>query len=190
MGQINVFIQLTVDGFFAGPGGELDWFKGIAKDEEYEKYIHAQSQQGSGLIFGRTTYDMMKSYWPTPAAISTDPDMARVVNHSPKIVFSKKLKSVEEGPNWKNVRLLHEIEPAGIRELEAETRGDFTTLGSGSVVRQLANLGLVDEYCLVVAPIVLGAGKRLFESFRETGMDLLESRSFGNGLVVHRYEPA
>jgi dihydrofolate reductase len=116
--------------------------------------------------------------------------MARVVNHSPKIVFSKKLKSVEEGPNWKNVRLLHEIEPVGIRELEAETRGDFTTLGSGSVVRQLANLGLVDEYCLVVAPIVLGAGKRLFESFRETGMDLLESRSFGNGLVVHRYEPA
>jgi dihydrofolate reductase len=57
-------------------------------------------------------------------------------------------------------------------------------------VRQLANLGLVDEYCLVVAPIVLGAGKRLFEDIRETGMDLVESRAFGNGLVVHRYKPA
>jgi dihydrofolate reductase len=190
MGRLNVFIHLTVDGFFAGPDGQIDWFKAIAKDEQYEKYTHAQSQGGGSLVFGRTTYEMMKSYWPTPAAISADPDMARVVNHSPKIVFSRKLKSVEEGPNWKNIRLLHEIEPAGVRELKAEARGDLTVLGSGSVVRQLANLGLVDEYCLVVVPIVLGAGKRLFEDFREGGMELLESRAFGNGLVVQRYRPA
>ncbi|HEY3204510.1 MAG TPA: dihydrofolate reductase family protein [Thermoanaerobaculia bacterium] len=185
MGRLTAFVHVTIEGFFAGPHGEIDWFKAIRKDDDYDAYTHEQSQSGSTLIFGRTTYEMMKSYWPTPEAIQADPAMAEVVNRSPKLVFSRKLRSVEEGPNWKNVELVHEIDPKAIRKRkEAE---DFTILGSGSIVQQFSNQGLLDEYALVIVPIVLGSGKRLFEAVRQTDLELLESRSFKNGLVVLRY---
>ena len=188
MTKVSVFLHLTLDGFYAGPNGEIDWFKVIKKDAEYDDYTHGQSEARNTLIFGRTTYEMMKSWWPTPAAIAADPKMAAVVNESPKIVFSRKLKVVEEGPNWKNITLRHEIEPGHVRTLK--TKGDLTILGSGSIVRQFANLGLVDEYALIVVPIVLGRGKPLFEGVEKTEIELLESRSFRNGLVLLRYKPA
>src|SRR5262249_18787174 len=147
-------------------------------------------QTGSALIFGRTTYDMMKSYWPTPEAKAIDPGMARAVNESPKIVFSKSLEDAAEGPQWKNVTILRGIDPAEIRQLQVQGKDDFTTLGSGSVVQQLANLGLVDEFTFVIVPLVLGGGKSLFDGLDRTRLKLLESRSFRNGLVLLRYEPA
>ena len=188
MGKVSVFLHVTLDGFFAGPNGEIDWFKVIREDPEYDEYIHGQSEAGNTLIFGRTTYEMMKSWWPTPPAIASDPKMAAVVNDSPKIVFSRKLEAVEEGPNWKNITLRHEIDPGQVRAVK--TKGDLTILGSGSIVRQFANLGLMDEYSLVVVPVVLGRGKALFEGVEKTQVELLESRSFKNGLVFLRYKPA
>jgi dihydrofolate reductase len=190
MGTLSVFNHVTTDGFFAGPNGEIDWFKSIQKDPEYEAYTHEQSQTGNTLIFGRTTYEMMKSYWPTPEAIKTDPGMAKVINESPKIVFSKTLRTVTEGHNWKNITLLHEIKPAAIRKLKQQSGTDFTLLGNGTIVQQLANLGLIDEYALVIVPIVLGTGKSLFKDVKEKGLKLLESKAFQNGLVVLRYRPA
>lgn len=147
MGKITVFNFVTVDGFYAGPNGEIDWFKSIKKDDEYDSLVQEQSKSADKLIFGHTTYEMMKSYWPTSEAIKNDPDMAQVVNNSLKIVFSKTLQSVEEGPNWKNIKLYHEIKPEGILELKEEQ--DMTILGSGTFVQQFANFGLIDEYHLV-----------------------------------------
>ncbi len=187
MRKINVFNHLTVDGYFAGPHGEIDWFKVIKKDEEWEKYTHKQSKSGSTLMFGHTTYEMMKSYWPTPDAIKNDPDMAKVVNISPKIVFSKTLKSVEEGPNWKNIRILNEIRPEEI--LKLKEKEDITIMGSGTIVQNLENLDLIDEYSLVVVPIILGAGKPLFKDAKKTNLKLLEARAFKNGIVLLRYQP-
>ncbi len=187
--RVTAFIHLTLDGCFAGPHGEIDWFKGIQSDAEYEAYTHDQSESGNTLIFGRTTYEMMKSYWPTPAAIASDPLMARVVNTNPKIVFSKTLRSVAESPNWKNITLLQEIDSADIIRRKAQAGTDFTILGSGTVVRQFANLGLLDEYSLVIVPIVLSAGKPLFQNVKQTSLALLESRSFKNGLALLRYGP-
>lgn len=189
MRKIAVYNHVTVDGFFAGPHGEIDWFKLIKKDDEWEKYTHEQSKSGSTLIFGRTTYAMMKSWWPTPAAIKNDPDMAKVVNHSPKIVFSKTLESVEEGPHWKNITLFHEIKPEEIIKLKEQGGKDITILGSGTIVQQLANFGLIDEYGLVVVPIVLGAGKPLFKDVKKTNLKLLEAKSYKNGIVWLRYQP-
>ncbi len=188
MRKITVFNHVTVDGFFAGPHGEIDWFKVIKKDDEWDKYTHEQSKSGSTLMFGHTTYEMMKSWWPTPDAIKNDPDMAKVVNNSPKIVFSKTLQSVEEGPNWKNITLLHEIEPEEIVKLKEKE--DITIIGSGTIVQQLANLGLIDEYSLVVVPVILGAGKPLFKDAKKTNLKLLEARSFKNGVVMLKYRPA
>ena len=190
MGRLGVFNHVTVDGFFAGPQGEIDWFKAIAKDDEYDAYTHEGASSGNTLLFGRTTYEMMKSYWPTPEAAASDPAMARVMRTSPKIVFSKTLQTAAEGPDWKNVTLLHEIDPAGIRRMKDRVGQDLTILGSGSIVQQLANLGLIDEYHLVTVPILLGTGKPLFKDLKETSLKLLEARRFRNGVALLRYSPA
>jgi dihydrofolate reductase len=190
MGRLTAFLHVTVDGFFAGPRGEIDWFKSIQKSDDYDAYTHEQAGSGDTLVFGRTTYEMMKSYWPTPEAIRQDPRMAEVVNKSPKIVFSNTLKDPPEEPNWKNVRLLREIDPKDVEKRKEQAKGDLTILGSGTIVRQLSNLGLIDEYALVVVPLVLGTGKRLFDGVKQTDLKLLESRAFQNGLTILKYGPA
>jgi dihydrofolate reductase len=187
MGTINVFNHVTIDGFFAGPGGEIDWFKSIEKADDFDAFTHEQSKSGDGLLFGRTTYEMMKSYWPTPAALENDPDMAKIMDNSPKFVVSRSLRSVEEGPNWKNVHLLPGIERDEIVKLKE--KGDLTILGSGTVVKQLAELGLIDEYLLIVVPVVLGAGKSMFADVGTMDLTLQESRQFKNGIVALNYKP-
>jgi dihydrofolate reductase len=129
------------------------------------------------MIFGHTTYEMMKSYWLTPDAIKNDPVMARVVNNSPKIVFSKTLKNVEEGAHWKNIQLFHEIKLEEIIKLKKQEGEDFTILGSGSIVQQFANLGLIDDYQCVIVPVILGAGKSLFKDIKKMNLKLLEAKN-------------
>lgn len=190
MRKIGVFIHVTLDGFFAGPNNEIDWFKVIKKDAEWENHTHRESQSGSILLFGTTTYKMMKCFWPTPAGIQSDPHMAKVMNESPKIVVSKTLKSLEEEPKWKNVTILRDLNHDTITKLKEEGSGTITILGSGSIIQQLANMDFIDEYELVVVPIILGDGKYLFKNVKITEMKLLEARSFKNGLVSLRYQPA
>jgi dihydrofolate reductase len=187
MSTIGVFNHVTVDGMFAGPNGEIDWFKAIGQDDEYDRYTHQQSQGGSALLFGRKTYEMMKSFWPTEEAIKSDPGMAETMNSSRKIVASRSLARVEEGPNWKNVELVREIDRDQLLKLKKSA--DITILGSGSIVQQLANLGLIDSYQLMVVPIVLGAGQPLFKDVETTNLSLVESRGFKNGLVMVNYRP-
>jgi dihydrofolate reductase len=180
---------MSIDGFFSGPHGEIDWFKVRTNDDEFERYTHGQSQAGSTLIFGRTTYEMMKSYWPTQDARNSDTSMARIVNESPKIVFSKTLQDPQENPHWKNIRIFHEIQKEAILRLKKQEDKDFTILGSGTIVQQFANLGLIDEYNLVMVPVVLGAGKTLFKDVKTMNLTLLKERSFRNGIVLLTYRP-
>ena len=83
MRKISVFIHVSLDGFFAGPNDEIDWFKIIKKDPEWEKHTYRESHSGRTLLFGERTYKMMKSYWPTAAGIQSDPHMGKVMNDSP-----------------------------------------------------------------------------------------------------------
>jgi dihydrofolate reductase len=136
---------------------------------------------------GRTTYEMMRSFWPTPAGIASDPHMAKVMNESPKIVVSKSLTSVKDDLIWKNVRMVRDLKPD---EIKQEAEGDITVLGSGSIIQQLANLGLIDEYEIIVVPVVLGAGKLLFKDIKAQELKLLDVRAFKNGLVSLRYQPS
>ena len=186
MGKISVFNHISIDGFYAGPNGELDWFYSLPHDDEWHKYTHSQAGGNSTLIFGRTTYEMMKSYWPTPDAIKNDPKMAKSVNESPKIVFSKKLKKVEEGSNWKNITLYHEINPKEIIKLKKNN--DMTILGSGNIVQQFTNLNLIDNYFLIVVPVILGSGKSFFNDVKKMNLKLVEARSFKNGIVLIHYK--
>jgi dihydrofolate reductase len=188
MRKIVVFNNVTVDGFFAGPHGEIGWFK-VDKDDEFDEFSREQPKSGDTLIFGHTTYDLMRSYWPTPDAIKSNPDMAEVMNNIQKIVFSKTMKSVEEGPHWKNIKLLHEIKPQEIVVLKEQEGKGIAILGSGTIVQQFANLGLIDEYILQVNPVILGTGKNLFANVGKMTLKLLEAKTFKNGIVWLRYQP-
>ena len=188
MRKIVVFNNVTVDGFFAGQNGEIDWFK-VDKDYEFDEFSREQSKSGDMLIFGHTTYELMKSYWTTPDAIRNNPSMAEVMNNIQKIVFSKTLQSVEEGPHWKNIKLFHEIEPQEIVKLKEQEGKGIAILGSGTIVQQFANLGLIDEYILQVNPVILGTGKNLFANVGKMTLKLLEAKTFKNGIVWLRYQP-
>ena len=190
MRKISVFNYVSLDGYFAGPMGEIDWFKSIRRDPEYEKETHDQARSGGAVLYGRTTYEMMKSYWPTPQARKDDPDMARVVNNGEKIVFSRKLESVEEGPHWKNVTLLKELTRENITKLKKLKGKDITIIGSGSIVRQLTEMEMIDEYQLMVVPVILGMGKGFFTNVQQTDLELVEAKGYKNGIASLRYRPA
>ena len=187
MGKIIAFTNVSVDGYFAGPNGEIDWFKG--SDDEEKAFTHEAANQSATLIFGHTTYEMMAGYWPTPDAARDDPVIAGVMNNARKIVFSKTMKPVKDGPVWKNVTVLHDIQKELIGRLKKQAGGDMVILGSGKIVQQFSNLGLIDEYQLMVHPLILGTGKYLFSDVNKMNLNLLDIRTFGSGKVFLRYGP-
>jgi dihydrofolate reductase len=187
MKKISVFNHVSLDGYFSGPNNEIDWFKSLKKDIVWDEYTHSQAKSGNTLLFGHTTYDLMKRYWPTSQAMHENPDVASGMEQSTKIVFSKKIKQDEDSDNWENVKVMPEINPSEIMKMKEEE--DMTILGSGSIVQQFAKHNLIDEYNLVVVPVTLGLGKPLFKDFNKLNLDLLEARSFKNGIVLLRYQP-
>jgi len=187
MRKIIAFDLVTVDGFFAGPKGEIDWHN---YDDEMGTYSLEQMKSLSALIFGRTTYEMMASYWPTPDGVKSEPVVAGIMNSIPKTVFSETLKEVKDGQLWKNVRIFHEIEPEEIIKMKEQEGGDIAIFGSGTIVQQFTNLGLIDEYRLVVNPLILGNGKPLFKDIKnKPKLKLVNTRVFRNGNVLLCYEP-
>ena len=187
MRKIIAFNLVTVDGLFAGLKGEIDWHN---YDDEMGAYSLEQLKSLGALIFGGTTYQLMASYWPTPDGVKGEPVVAGIMNSIPKIVFSKRLQEVKDGPLWKNVKVFHEIRPGEIMNMKEQEGGDIAIFGSGTIVQQLADLGLVDEYRLIVNPLVLGNGKPLFKDIKNRlGLKLLTTRVFKNGNVLLCYQP-
>ncbi|MES2568239.1 MAG: dihydrofolate reductase family protein [Bacteroidota bacterium] len=187
MKKISVFNHVSLDGFFSGPNNEIDWFNSLKKDIVWDEYTHSQAASGNTFLFGHKTYDLMKKNWST-SVNKENSDMGTVMGSSAKIVFSKKLNPpAEEENSTENLKILSEINSDEIIKLKEEE--DMTILGSGSIVQQFAKHNLIDEYNLVVVPITLGNGKPLFKDFHKLNLDLLEARSFKNGIVLLRYQP-
>jgi dihydrofolate reductase len=185
---LTVFNNVTADGFFAGESGDISWFKG-QMDAEFSAFVAENATGGGQLLFGRITYDLMASYWPTPFAAENDPVIARHMNGLSKVVFSRTLTAA----TWQNTKLVSgDLVMGGlVGEVRRMKEGDgpgMTILGSGSIVAQLAQAGLIDEYQFVVNPVVIGTGMNMFAA--PLRMRLLKTRSFGNGNVVLWYEPA
>ena len=182
MRKLGVFNLVTLDGYFAGQGGDISWHN---VDEEFQELANAASNSGNTLLFGRVTYELMASYWPTPAAIKDDPVVARGMNSAEKIVFSRTLDKVD----WNNTRLVKDGLLEEVRNLKEGSGKDLTVLGSGSVVSQLAQAGLIDEYQILLNPVVLGQGKTMFEGVKgRFSLKLTGTRTFKNGNVLLNYE--
>ena len=186
MRRIVVFNQVTLDGYFAGVNGDISWAHETSNDPEWKSFVEENATSGGELIFGRVTYDLMKSYWPTPEALKNDPIVAEQMNNLPKVVFSRTLKKA----SWKTTKLMKGDVAAAIRKKKEEPGKDMVIFGSGSIISQLADANLIDEYQFVVIPVVIGKGKTMFDGInRKVTMRQTKSRTFGNGKILLCYEP-
>lgn len=184
MARVIVFNQVSVDGLFATPDGDVSWAH--RHDPEWNDFVGKNAGGGGRLLFGRVTYDMMVAYWPTPAAAKNDPAVAAGMNALPKIVFSRTLKNV----SWNNTTLVKDDLEAEVRKLKKDKGEDIVILGSGSIVAQLTNARLIDEYQLITVPVVLGHGRSLFDGVAgPLPLRRVRSRTFENGNVLNGYEP-
>lgn len=183
MRNVKVFNFITLDGYFEGLKKDISWHK---HDRETTEYALEMLNFGDTLLFGRMTYELMSSYWPTPFAINNDPIMAERMNNADKIVFSRTLKKVE----WNNTMLVKENIEEEIKGLKLKPGKDMTILGSGSIVNLFSQQGLIDEYQIMIVPVILGAGIPIFKGINHMlKLKLTSTRTFRNGNVLLCYEP-
>ena len=184
MRKLSVYNSVTLDGYFSGANGDLSWAH--REDPEFKEFVEGNARSGGELLFGRITYELMASYWPTALAIKNDPVVAARMNDLPKVVFSRTLDQA----SWKNTKLVKTGMPAAIRKMKNEPGKDMVIFGSGSIVSQLTAERLVDEYQVVLNPVALGEGRTMFDGLKDRlDFKLTKSRIFSNGNVFLCYEP-
>jgi dihydrofolate reductase len=185
MRKLMVFNQVSLDGYIADEHGDMSWAH--KHDPEWLEFVSGNASGESMLLFGRRTYDLMASYWPTPLAHQNAPVVAAHMNRQPKVVFSRTMKQA----SWENTTVLQGDIAAEVRKLKAEPGPDMVLMGSGTIVSQLTNARVIDEYQLVLNAIVLGRGRKLFDEVQEKlPLTLKKTRVFGNGNIVLWYAPA
>jgi dihydrofolate reductase len=183
MRRLVVFNSVTLNGFFTGKNGDLSWAH--KDDPEWNEFVAGNAKGSGPLLFGRVTYEMMVSFWPTPAAMESFPEVAKGMNSAQKVVFSRTLNKV----SWNNTKLVKGDLATEVRKMKQEPGDSMTILGSGSIVAQLTQAGLIDEYQLVVNPIVLGEGRSMFDGVKKTvPLKQTATRAFANGNVLVSYE--
>jgi dihydrofolate reductase len=193
MARIVVSEFLTLDGVMQGPGavdedrsGGFDkggWQLGFA-DDTLGKYVLDGLTGAGGYLLGRRTYDIFAGYWPRQRA---DNPVAQPMNSMPKFVVSRTLS---EPLAWHNSTLINKDVPNRVRQLKAEIDKDLLVIGSGDLAQTLMAHALVDEYRLMVYPLVLGEGKRLFRDADATKrLRLTQTVSTGTGVLLLTYAP-
>lgn len=183
MRKIVVMMSVSVDGYFEGPNREIDWH---LVDEELHDHFNQVLGVMSAFIDGRRTYELMAGFWPTADAdpSSTRPmvEFAKIWRDMPKIVFSRTLQRAD----W-NATIVRTLDPEQILELKQQPGGDVA-LGGTDLAAAFRRYDLIDEYRLYVHPVVLGRGNPLFQpEDSTTNLRLVESRVFGNGVVLLHY---
>jgi dihydrofolate reductase len=186
MGKLVLFMHTTLDGFVAGPNGEMDW---INADEEIFDYAGKRTTESDTALYGRLTYQMMQAYWPTaaeqPAATKHDIEHSKWYSRVTKVVLSRSLK----GSNLPGTKIISENLSKEINQLKQETARDIMMFGSPSAAHSLMAENLIDDYWLFVNPILLGQGIPLFKGTKnKTKLKLLETSPFSSGVVCLHYE--
>ena len=178
-----IFFNLTsLDGYFEGPDRDITWHH---VDEEFNEFAVQQTGEFGALLFGRVTYELMAGYWPTDAAKRDDPEIARLMNSLPKVVFSNTLEKAE----WENTKLVRDNIVDEVIKLKEQTGKDIAIFGSSDLAVTFIDLGLIDEFRIMVNPVVLGEGKTLFSGIKsKLDLNLIKTRTFQSGNVLLYYE--
>jgi dihydrofolate reductase len=185
MRKIIMFNRISMDGFFAGPNGEShEWF---VNDYKVDEAAHEMMEPDT-VLFGRVTYQIFEDHWPkeetNPKAPKEAKDTAKEIKNMNKIDFSKTLKGV----NWENTELIKGDLVNEVRKLKQGNGRDMVIFGSGTIVQLLTAEGLIDEYVFVITPVILGAGKSLFNEVDKLNLKLLETKDFKSGNVILHYK--
>lgn len=186
MRKVFVSNLVSLDGYLAGPEGDLSWF-GVGPD--FFRYVNKMMPTVGMLLFGRVTYEMMAGYWPNPDNTQgNDPLVTNLMNELPKLVASRTLKKAGWG-SWDNVTVTADP-AAAVRKLKAEAGGDMAIFGSGGLVSTLAAAGLIDEYRIMMNPTILGQGTPMFRGMPErVALKFVSSEVFDKKMVMLTYRP-
>lgn len=184
MRKIIFQMAVSLDGYFEGPNKEFDWHN---VDEQFNLYAIDFLQSVDLLLFGRTTFQMMEAYWTTREAKEDDPIVAEKMNSLPKIVFSKHLREV----TWENSKLVSENVDDEIRRLKKMPGKNIAILGASDFAVSIIPSGLIDEFRIMVCPVVLGGGKTLLSGIQaRLPLRLDRTEKFPSGNIMLFYHPA
>ncbi len=179
---------ITADGFIADPSGSIDWVMG---DEELAAYETALIEEADTVMLGRVTYQQLASYWPqvpaNPNAAPWEKAYAETINALSKVVVSR---SLEDAP-WSGSRIVREVTRESVAAIRDGSDRSIVTFGSATLMQELSRLGLVDEYHLLVHPVLLGAGKSLFGPLGgRLRLERVRAEPFGSGVTLLVYKAA
>lgn len=185
MRKVIFWMSVSLDGFFEGPDHEIDWHM---VDDELHSHFNEQLGAMGAFLSGRVTFELMAGFWPTADSDPTSPrpviEFARIWRETPKIVYSRTLQRAD----W-NTTVVRDVVPAEVMALKSEPGGDLV-LGGADLAAEFMRHDLVDEYRIYVHPVLIGRGRSLFPSLASrTPLHLLETKTFGNGVVLLRYGP-
>lgn len=183
MRKIILFSMMTLDGFFEGVNHNLDWHH---VDAEFNDFAKEQLNAVDAIIFGRKTYDLMASYWTTSDAITHEPVIANQMNAKAKIVFSKTMSKAI----WNNTKLIKDNVLLEIEKIKLLPGKDLILFGSATLASTFRELDLIDEYRIMINPIILAQGNPLFKKTSEQlPLKLIKTKTFKSGNVLLYYEP-
>ncbi len=184
MRKIVLSMMITLDGFFEGPNKELDWHNW---NPEMDEHMIRFFGRADTLLFGRKTYQLMESFWPTSAAEDENPGIRRVMNELPKIVFSKSLDKAD----WSDTTVLHDADEPTVAGLKAKEGKDILLFGGAEIANHLLSIGMIDEFRIIVNPRTIGDGTPLFKTGSQSRkFDLISSEPFRCGNVSLTYVPS
>ena len=184
MRKIILSMGVSLDGFMEGPHREIDWHR---VDEELHRHFNEKFGAMSAFLEGRVTYELMDAFWPTadadPASTPAMVEFASIWRDMPKFVFSRTLQRADG-----NTTIVRDVVVEDILALKAQPGGDMV-VGGADLAAAFRRHDLIDEYHVYVHPVLIGRGKPLFQPWdARTDLRLVETRTFGNGVVLLRHE--
>lgn len=182
MRTITLFMNVSLDGYIAGPGDDLSAFH-----SDFEAFSSADGPRADTVLLGHKTYDMMKTFWPTPQAAQFAPEVARYMNETQKVIAS----NTPFDPGWQNVTVFSDDVIDQVRQLKAQPGGTIMIFGSNTLCVSLLPERLIDQFQIQVIPVVLGAGTKLFDGLAEqVAFTLTHAQPFKSGAALLTYTPA
>lgn len=183
MRKLAAFNFISLNGMYKGDGDDISWHRHGGEEAQFS----VDSLEADNiLLLGRVTYEMFASWWPTPMAAEAYPAVASMMNSAEKIVFS----NVIEEPRWHNTKAMSGDIVAQVRDMKAQPGKDMTILGSGAIVSQFAEAGLIDEFQIMIDPVVVSGGIGIFSHMQQSlALELTGTKVFKSGSILLTYRP-